>query len=419
MIVKVTGNNKTYLTQVIDPHHSLFFVIPFTDVETDYKITISTQGHVIHTMAKERPSYLLPRPIDNSGWHIKPPDKSGTPIYSQDYLNNIIASLTLEVLLKATVAAVVGMLIGAFAKKTTLFLAPTDVITILFCAGVVIDLIFNFSGFSIGFYYLPMVGGYFLGFVIAHVSYVMVQQENLADKSSTRRATVLYSPSEEIGVCIQQQSNKALIKRWLGIHHRLGTDGGLAPDWADSTKYPYFPKFRRMIIMIEDSVTEYEEVPIFFGMFKTRSYTTYWRLSNASKFPKGLWKKSSAAIIWARDLIDRLYSDLVGERQKAKMLATQVGAEMHTYTINRSAHRAVYEKFEKPVAPLTIPETMENVMRPTTRALASPHAMPEDVEPEETEGPHGRDNEFEEEAEPEMNNKQKGNKERNERSRRN
>ena len=237
-----------------------------------------------------------------------------------------------------------------------------------------------------------------------HVSYVMIEKDNLGEKTSVRQAVVLYNPDEEIGQCIQQQSNRALVKRWLGFHHRLGADAGIAPDWADSTKYPYFPKFRKMIVMIEDSVTEYEDVPIFFGLFKVRTFTTYWRLSNASKCPKMLWKKSAASFLWARDMIDRVYADLVTERQKNRMVATQVSAEMHTYTIQRSTHQAVYDKFAKPLPPMTIPQTQENVMRPITRPIASPQTMPEDTEPEETER-DWKKSDIEEESEPDMNEK--------------
>jgi hypothetical protein len=159
-----------------------------------------------------------------------------------------------------------------------------------------------------------------------------------------------------------------------------------------------------MMIMIEDSVTEYEDLRIFFGLLTVRTYTTYWRLSNASKFPKGLWKKSSGAIIWARDLIDRIYADLVTERQKSRMLATQVAAEMHTYTGERSTHRAIYKQFEKPVAPLSIPETRENVMRATTRAVASPTRTPQDTEPEDAEAKRPKD-EIEQESEEDMDEK--------------
>jgi hypothetical protein len=231
---------------------------------------------------------------------------------------------------------------------------------------------------------------------------VEVEMLNLGDKARTKQPFVIYSPSDEIGNCIQQQSNKALIKRWLGYHHRLGTDGPLSPDLADSTKYPYFPIFRRQILCIEDAATEYRDEPFFFGLLNVRVYTTYWRLSNVCKFPKAQWIASSATIIWARDLIQRLTADLVKERQTNHMEATHVAADMISYTIDRSTHRAVYEHFNTPTAPMSIPKPTENVMKDVTRTVSSPQKMPEDKNAEQTERPKTRNNEIEEESEPEI-----------------
>ncbi|WP_019178213.1 hypothetical protein [Methanomassiliicoccus luminyensis] len=394
-----SGENVT--TYTLAPGSSEVYELVYPNLG-QYTVVVGDLSAALIELPRERPATYLPPPRD-SGWSWTRPDSSEPKIYTAadvaEMIADTISRITMEVWILTFITAIGGFAAGAAVKRSTLFLVPADVISIFIYAFVATDLLFDWTGLGIGLYYVPFIAGYLIGFFVAHVTYVMVQQDDLGNKTSTKRPVVLYSPNEEIGYCIQQQSNKALIKRWMGYHHRLGTDAGLAPDWADSTKYPYFPKFRRMVIMVEESVTEYEDKP-FMKWFTVRTYTTYWQLSNASKFPKGMWKKSSAAIIWARDLINRLYGDLITERQKGQMVATQVAAEMHTYTIGRSTHRAIFDQFTGAVPPLNIPETQENVMRPVTRATAAPQRMPEDVEPEQTE--REDKDELEEESEPTM-----------------
>ena len=400
----VLEGNKTIFTQAVNPHSSMFISLPFSDVETTYTIEVMNSGFVLQSMTRTAPGYYLPTQNDNGNWHIAPPAAvtNGTAKYSQSYLDALVGMLTIQVLLCSLVAAVIGIVLGAFVKRIVLFFVPVDVISIFVFLFVFTDIVWNWTHFGIGIYYLPFVAGYFLGFFIAHISYVEAEVLDLGGKARSGRPYVIYSPNEEVGHCIQQQSNKALIKRWLGYHHRLGMDGPLSPDLADSRKYPYFPLFRKQILSIEDSTTEYHDEPFFFGLFQVRVYTTYWRLSNVCKFPKGQWINSSATIIWARDLIQRLTADLVNERQKNHMEATKVASDMLSYTVDRSTHRAIYEKFAGPVAPLTIPEPTENVMRDVTATVSQPQKMPEDTEPENTERQKKRNNDMEDDREPSM-----------------
>jgi len=401
-----SGENVT--TYTLAPESSSIYELVYPNLG-QYTVVVGDLSAALIELPRERPATYLPPPRD-SGWSWTRPDtepKIYTATDLADALAEAISRITMEVWIATFIAAIGGFSLGAATKKKTLFLVPGDIISLSVFAFVGTDLMLNWTGLGIGLYYVPFLAGYFIGFFVAHVTYIMVEKMDLANKASVRQPVVIYSPNDEIGYCIQQQTNKALIKRLLGHHHRLGTDAGLAPDWADSTKYPYFPKFRRMIVSIEEEVTEYEDRP-FLRWFQVREYTTYWQLSNASKFPKASWKKTSAAIIWARDLINRLYTDLISERQKGQMLATQVAAEMHTYTINRSTHRAIFDQFSGAIPPLSIPETQENIMRPTTRPLASPQKVPEDTGPEDTE--QDDMDELEEESKPKMEKKDKKNR---------
>ena len=400
-----TEGNQTIFSQVIAPHASAFMVLPFPDVQTSYKVTVINQGYALLKLSVSTPGYFLPTQIDDSTWHIAPPanaNNTGLLKYTQSAVNELLSMLTITVLICVLLAVVIGIMLGSMVKKSVLFFVPKDLISIIVYIVVFTDLIFNWTGLRIGVYYIPFIAGYVLGFFLTHMSYIEAEVLDLGGKARAKQPYVLYSPNEEVGHCIQQQSNKALIKRWLGYHHRLGMDGPLSPDLADSAKYPYFPLFRKQVLCIEDAATDYHDEPIFFGLFNVRVYTTYWRLSNVCKFPKAQWIASSATIIWARDLIQRLTADLVKERQTNHMEATHVAADMLGYTVDRSTHRAIYEKFNTPTAPLTIPKPVENVMRDITATVSRPQQTPQDTEPEETEKDRKRNNDIEDESEPAM-----------------
>ena len=404
-VTDVEGANLTIFSQVIAPHSSAFMTLPFPDVQASYKVAIINQGYAMLKLTVSTPGYFLPTQTDDSGWHIAPPasaDNTGLLKYSQSAVNELLAMLTITVLICVLLAIVIGIMLGALVKKSVLFFVPKDVISIIVYIFVFTDLVWNWTKLGIGIYYIPFIAGYVLGFFLTHMSYIEAEVLDLGGKARAKQPYVIYSPNEEVGHCIQQQSNKALIKRWLGYHHRLGMDGPLSPELADSTKYPYFPLFRKQVLCIEDASTEYKDEPFFFGLLNMRVYTTYWRLSNVCKFPKAQWIASSATIIRGRDLISRLTSDLVKERQTNYMDATHVAADMISRTVYRSTHRAIYEEFNGPVAPLSIPQRTENVMRDVTAQVSAPQQTPEDKAPEQTERKQKRNNDIENESEPVM-----------------
>jgi hypothetical protein len=404
MSLQVTEGNKTIFTQNIDPHTSMFITISFPDVQTTYKIVVHSGGFTLLTLSKTAPGYYLPTQTDDSTWHITPPATGSTGLkqYTQSFVDNLIAMLTFQVLACVLISMVIGVFLGAAVRRAVYFFMPKDVLSIIVYIWVFSDLIFNWTKFGIGIYYLTFIAGYFIGWFISHISYVETETSDLANRSRSKQPVVVYQPNEEVGYGIQQQSNKALIKRWLGYHHRLGMDGPLSPDLADSTKYPYFPLFRKQILKIEDAATTYREEPIFFGLITIRVYKTYWQLSNVCTFPKDRWNDSCGVIIWARDMIRRLTSELTKERQTNYMTASRVSAEMIANTMDRSTHRAIYETFNKPIPPRTFPEPTENRLTRESEVTARPQRTPEDTEPERTEKKGKRNNEIDNESEPAM-----------------
>lgn len=399
----ISANGTTSFTQAVNPHSSMFIPLSFPNLGT-YKLEIISGSYTLLTLTENHPSVVPIIPTNLNQWHIAPPttNTTGPNQYTQTFVDNLISMLTIEVLLEATMAAVIGLLLGALVKRTTLFFAPNDILSFTFFAFVGTDLIFNWTKFGVGIFYLPVIAGYFLGFFIAHFAWVLGEKTDIGGMSRSKHPYVIYSPNDEIGNCIQQQSNKALIKRWLGYHHRLGMDGPLVPNLADSAKYPYFPKFRKQVLKIEEEATTYHDEPFFFGLLNVRVYKTYWYLSNVCTYPKDRWLDSCATILWLQDMNKRLTSDLTKERQRHVTDATHVASDMIANSMDRSTHRAVYETFNKPLPPRTIPQPTENVISQEMERVARPQKSPEDVEPERTEKKSKRNNEIENEAEPAM-----------------
>lgn len=363
-------NGTRIMSQTVAPKSSAFIELDYGTKDCRIDLVSSYYG-LEGSYTRLHKYEQLPPPSPGGGWVITPPDQSDPMTWTDAMVAALIESLTLQVLLAASAAALLGLLLGAGIKKMTLFTAPTDVFTMAVAAVSLSDLALDWSGLGIGLYHLPFICGYFVGFLIVSVPYVEVQTHDIRGRSTVTRPVVIYSPNDQMGLCIQAQTNKALLKRLCGIHHRLKADAGISPDWATSTKAPWLPKIRKMAVLLENEATEYETVP-FLHVFQARQYSTQWRLSNASKLPQSLWMSSSSTIIWARDLVDRVYADLISERQRNKMLATQVAAEMHTYSIDRSTHRAVYDLFSQPV--------------PSDRPAPAPKAEPiEEDEPEQEE----------------------------------
>jgi hypothetical protein len=356
MTLKVTKENTTIQSQVIDPHSSMFLELSFPDLAV-YKITVSSQSHNVLTLTRERSSTYVPAPTNGNDWVIQQPDKSGDAKYSQSFVDQLINSLTIETLLKTTAAAVLGLILGAGVKRLTLFLTPTDFISYTIAAAAISDMIFNWTGLGISLYYLPVLAGYYLGFIICHVDYILPVQTNCTEKTLDVRPVAIYLPDDGSGYCIQTQKNRELVKRWLGIPHRLGTDAGLPQDWTGYFKRPYLPKVRGRLTWVQKSEVKVEEDHIW--KFKAKRFTTTYRLAHASGVEKAQWLNEARWYFKLQDMFDRLslkYNDLImGARAESTYISTSMVE--HSTSVNPAKRVAKFFLTEQPAIEL---ETDEN-----------------------------------------------------------
>jgi hypothetical protein len=158
------------------------------------------------------------------------------------------------------------------------------------------------------------------------------------------------------------QTNVALIKRWLGIHHYLGADGPAVPDWFWSAKRPYWPKVSVPALFVEKEEVISEEIKIL-HFFKAHRFTTKWHLSNASLMPKYFWLQSSKSFFELQDKLQAFALALTDERLTHKARTTVAAAEMITRSVKVSPMEAIHEILSRgPSSPTEITETGENVL---------------------------------------------------------
>jgi hypothetical protein len=353
--LKVQSENGSIVqSQIVAPHSSMFIELNFPDL-AKYKITVSIQGNDLITLTRERSASVLPPPQDG-GWHITPPD-TAKPKYTQDFVDDLISALTLETILKATIAAVIGLVAGAIVKRLTLFLTPTDFVTYSITGFAVLDMIFDPFGLGISIYWLPLLCGYFIGHIVTHVDYILPVQTNCAEKTMDVRPVAVYLPDDGSGYCIQIQRNKELLKRWMGIPHRLGTDAGLPQDWTGSFKRPYLPVIRGRLTWVQKSEVKVEPAQIW--KFKVKRYTTTYRLAHASGIEKAQWLNEARHYFKLQDMFDRLalkYNDLLlGTRAES----TRISAAMVEHAVTVNPARRVSQWFGQSAEPIIDLETGE------------------------------------------------------------
>ena len=284
LTIKETNQTSPYESQVVVPHSSSLIELDFPDVMSTYAIVISVQGSTVWTEQVTRPAYLLPPPQNT--WSFTAPNatKNGAIYTSGDLLNAIsaaLASFTIQVILLVSVVVLVGAVLGATIKAITKFLVPKDILSILIYALIVLDLFFHLlPGNWSRIWDLPFLAGYLLGFMLWHIPYYEAVRLDCAGKTQTVEPTVYYYPEDRASPAIMEQNNVCLIKRWLGIYHFVGTDGGLSPDWFVSMKKPYWPKVAAPALFIEKEEITAEPVRIW--IFKAHRFNTTLHLSNAS-----------------------------------------------------------------------------------------------------------------------------------------
>jgi hypothetical protein len=337
--------NKTYLTYTLAERSSELIQVAFPDVETNYTIALIAGGNTIFSIGRDIGGFYLPPPKDS--WTWTPPETlQEEKIFTASDWARLIASITLDTLLIPTVIATIGVFLGAGIKVFTRFLAPTDLISIGFFVFLGIDGVFNVLGTSFNkLWYLPLVIGYILGFFIWHIPYVMPVKIDSAAKMLDIRPVVLYYPDERNKPCIQEQTNRALIRRWLGIHHELTADGGLNPDWHYSVKKPYFPTLRGPGLWLQKTKTDESRVPLWrFNLIKRQ---TAYILANASRMPYYLWLMSSDSFHTLTSRLETSENMRVKDNLMRRAETTAAASDMLRHSMKVSMHESIADWFSE------------------------------------------------------------------------
>lgn len=313
------------------------------------------EGSYTRTHAYE----LLPPPSDGNGWTIRPPaEKDPDLIYSAEDWEKMLAWMTMENVTTAALVMTIGAIIGAAIKRSTKFLKPTDVLSAAFLAVLGSDVMFRYLGEFDRIWYAPLAVGYIVGFLLWHIDYILPVRTDCKERVIDVRPVVVYQPEDGGGWCIQGQNNRALIKRWLGVPHRLGTDTGLTQDWVGSFKGPRGRRIRGRVIWIQKSEDTLSSVKVMGVRCEQR--TTRFTLSHASGVEKAQWLNDVRWYYRLQDKYDRLalkYSDLLlGHRTEA----SEMGAEMAEHAVSVNPTHRVGRFFSSRSGPLDL-ETGENM----------------------------------------------------------
>ena len=336
------GTNRTYLTHTVAAQSSALVEVTFLDVETNYTIALIMNGATVFSIGRDVGGFYLP--VDNDSWSWTPNDDEEEEaddgaVYTVDDWLMMLANITLETLAITTLVVSAGVCIGCGVKAWTKFLVPMDLASYALYAFIVLDVVFQFTGDWDRLWYLPLLVGYVMGFFLWHVPYIMPMLIDSESKTLTVRPQVIYYPEDRNKPCIQAQTNRALLARWLGIHHELRTDGPMAPDWSMSIKKPYWPMIRSPGMWVQKSVTEKETVEK--AWIRWAKLRTRYILANASKMPYYLWLQSTKAFY---DLTDRLeYSENARVRETLTRAAetTAKASDLITHSQHVSHHEAI------------------------------------------------------------------------------
>jgi hypothetical protein len=362
--VEVLESNRTVFSQIIDPHSSAFLTLTFPDVQTGYKIVIQSGGFTLLTITKAAPGYYLPTQTDDSTWHIAPPAPNSALKYTEAAVQSLLAELTLTTVLIAILVIMFGVIVGALVKQITRFLVPTDFISIILCAVVLLDIIFNFLPTGTNkIWNVAWFAGYQIGFWLWRIDYLTPIKTVLKEKTITFLPIPYYYPDDGSGCCLATQTNGALFKRlFLHIHHRLGTDAGIAQDWQTVGKKPYLPKIHVRALWVEKEVITEEKVK--WWIFTLSKFQTEYKLAYASGIQKAQWLVNGKAYFTIQDMYERLALRYTEMRLTHRLEAVGSSAAM----VEASARVGPGERFKQfwgqEPAPidLEIGETVLNVI---------------------------------------------------------
>ena len=378
------GQNKTYLTQVIEGGSSQILQLDFTDIDVSYWITVERGGQVIFGIEKNRPAFYLPAPRDQSGWHLSPPVKTDPLAYSEKALQAIVAAITLQTVLIAVVVIALGAVLGAVVKQTTRFLVPWDFLSLLFCAVVLLDIVFHwFDGISGSdkIWNVAFLVGYQMGFWLWRIDYLTPIRTNLKEKTISFLPIPYYYPDSGEGCCLATQTNKALFKRlFLGIHHELGTDAGISMDWQAIGKKPYLPKIHVRALWVEKERIIPENVS--WWKFTLQKFTTEYKLAYASGVSKAQFLVWGKAYFTIQDKYERLSLKHTELELTHRSEAVGSGAAMVEATVRTGPASRMKRWFGNDVQEIDL-ETGEHVLEEIEAAEVEPQERADEYVPEQ------------------------------------
>jgi hypothetical protein len=345
----IEGGNKTVFSQIVDPRSSMFLSLTFPDVQTDYKVIVQNQGFTLLSITKTAPGYYLPTQTDNSKWHIAPPTQNSALKYTEQAVQSLLASLTMTTVLIAILVIAFGVIIGAVVKQITRFLTPTDFISIILCAVVLLDIYFHWFDKMTGdnkVWNLAWVAGYQIGFWLWKIDYLTPIRTTLKEKTISMLPIPYYYPDDGSGCCLATQTNVALFKRlFLGIHHRLGTDAGMQQDWQTIAKKPYLPKIHVRSLWVEKEIITEEKVK--WWIFTLSKFQTEYKLCYASGIQKAQWLVNGKAYFTIQDMYERLALAYTELKLRHRTEAVGSGAGMIEQTANTSPAERFKQFFGK------------------------------------------------------------------------
>lgn len=368
-------NGTKLFAQSVAPQSSA--IIQLNYGTTDCRIDIVSSYYGLEGSYTRYHVYeMLPPPVDGSGWTISPPEAQDPDlIYSAEDWQAMLAWMTVENVTTAALVMTIGAIMGAAIKHATKFLRPTDILSATLFAVLGSDVLFRYLGEFDRIWFAPLIIGYVVGFMLWHIDYILPVRTDCKERVIDVRPVVVYQP-EGGGWCIQEQNNKALIKRWLGVPHRLGTDTGLTQEWVGNFKGPRGRRIRGRVIWVQKSEDRVSSVKVM-GI-RCEQRTTRFTLSHASGVEKAQWLNDVRWYYRLQDKYDRLalkYSDLLlGHRTEA----AEMGAEMAEHAVSVNPTHRVGRFFSSRSRPLDL-ETGENM------------TVIEEVSSEELDGPDEKD----------------------------
>ncbi len=222
----------------------------------------------------------------------------------------------METILISAGAALGGVIVGSIVQRTAKFLYPYDWMTMVILTAIIVDAILLISGID-PVWYAPFLLGYAVGYmIVGRTRYKMVMDINIPSKTMRMKPWVIYIHGEHL--CIQEQSNRALLRRQIcGVRHIiLSVDGApVNTDWYSHNKYPLFPVFEKELIVLEDVKVDYYPVKVFWR-FHARQYVTRVRVAYGSMASKLELMRSAEVLTEQQEVIVSLANE-VSELQSA------------------------------------------------------------------------------------------------------